>query len=84
MQARKFALGWSFKKDTNDTRESAAIYVADLLLEEMASIDVFDPKVSEKQILNDFLKTRDEESNKDLLNVNKTLRCLQNCMQLPY
>ncbi|NJX17581.1 nucleotide sugar dehydrogenase, partial [Tamlana crocina] len=22
-------LGWAFKKDTNDTRESAAIYVAD-------------------------------------------------------
>ena len=25
-------LGWAFKKDTNDTRESAAIYVADYLL----------------------------------------------------
>ena len=27
-------LGWAFKKDTNDTRESAAIYVADALLNE--------------------------------------------------
>src|SRR5690606_23473641 len=29
-------LGWAFKKDTNDTRESAAIYVADILLNEQA------------------------------------------------
>src|SRR5690606_17958675 len=30
--------GWAFKKDTNDTRESAAIYVADQLLDEEAEI----------------------------------------------
>ena len=35
-------MGWAFKPDTNDSRESAAIYVADLLLDEMAKIDVFD------------------------------------------
>ncbi|HEY0091554.1 MAG TPA: nucleotide sugar dehydrogenase, partial [Flavobacterium sp.] len=40
-------LGWAFKKDTNDTRESAAIYVADDLLNEQAKICVYDPKVSE-------------------------------------
>jgi UDPglucose 6-dehydrogenase len=38
-------LGWAFKKDTNDTRESAAIYVADYLLSEQAKISVYDPKV---------------------------------------
>ena len=38
--------GWAFKKDTNDTRESAAIYVADHLLSEGAEIVVYDPKVS--------------------------------------
>ena len=30
--------GWAFKKDTNDTRESAAIYVTDYLLDEQAEI----------------------------------------------
>ena len=35
-------LGWAFKKDTNDTRESAAIYVADDLLSEQANISVYD------------------------------------------
>jgi UDPglucose 6-dehydrogenase len=38
--------GWAFKKDTNDTRESAAIYVANQLLAEGAEIVVYDPKVS--------------------------------------
>ena len=59
-------LGWAFKKDTNDTRESAAIYVADMLIEEQANINVYDPKVSEEQMLNDldYLNTRSEEQNK--------------------
>ena len=59
-------LGWAFKKDTNDTRESAAIYVADQLLNEQAKIAVFDPKVSDKKILADldYLETRTSESNR--------------------
>lgn len=58
-------LGWAFKKDTNDTRESAAIYVADDLLSEQANIAVFDPKVEENQILADlnYLESRSSESN---------------------
>ena len=47
-------LGWAFKKDTNDTRESAAIYVADMLIEEQATIKVYDPKVTGTQMLNDL------------------------------
>jgi UDPglucose 6-dehydrogenase len=59
-------LGWAFKKDTNDTRESAAIFVADELLNEQAQIAVYDPKVSEKQILSDldYLESRTSEKNK--------------------
>ncbi|MBN8566786.1 MAG: UDP-glucose 6-dehydrogenase [Flavobacteriales bacterium] len=59
-------LGWAFKKDTNDTRESAAIYVADDLIFEQANIAVFDPKVSEKQIIDDlnYLQSRTEDENK--------------------
>ena len=47
-------LGWAFKKDTNDTRESAAIYVADQLLEEGAEVHVYDPMVSESRIREDI------------------------------
>ena len=58
-------LGWAFKKDTNDTRESAAIYVADDLLNEQASIHVYDPKVDAVQIQSDlnYLETRSEAAN---------------------
>ena len=56
-------LGWAFKKDTNDTRESAAINVSDFLLNEQANIAVYDPRVKEKQIINDliYLKSRSIE-----------------------
>ncbi len=65
--------GWAFKKDTNDTRESAAIYVADALLEERAEITVYDPKVSEERIYADldYLETRSPEENRRLLKVVK-------------
>ncbi len=58
-------LGWAFKKDTNDTRESAAIYVANDLINENAKIAVYDPKVSQKQVLADldYLETRSSEEN---------------------
>lgn len=56
-------LGWAFKKDTNDTRESAAINVAEYLIQEQATIAVFDPKVRKKQIMLDLanLSTIDSE-----------------------
>lgn len=59
-------LGWAFKKDTNDTRESAAIYIADDLLNEQANIAVYDPKVEEETIYKDldYLGTRRAEDNK--------------------
>lgn len=47
-------LGWAFKKDTNDTRETAAMYVADELLQDRAEIHVYDPKVTEEQIFADL------------------------------
>ena len=64
-------LGWAFKKDTNDTRESAAIYVANDLISERANIAVFDPKVAENQILSDlnYLESRSAEENKKYISV---------------
>jgi UDPglucose 6-dehydrogenase len=58
-------LGWAFKKDTNDTRESAAIYVANDLINEQAQIAVYDPKVSRKKVLADldYLETRTSDKN---------------------
>lgn len=58
-------LGWAFKKDTNDSRESAAIYVADQLINEQANIAVYDPKVGQEQIMEDldYLATRKPQEN---------------------
>jgi len=47
-------LGFAFKKDTNDTRESAAIYVCRDLLREQATVAIYDPKVTPEQIRTDL------------------------------
>ncbi len=48
-------LGFAFKKDTNDTRESAAINVCRDLLAEHAKVSVYDPKVPADEIKADTL-----------------------------
>lgn len=67
-------LGWAFKKDTNDTRESAAIYVADHLLDEQAEIVVYDPKVSEERVYADleYLNTHSSEEIRNRVKVVST------------
>jgi UDPglucose 6-dehydrogenase len=55
-------LGFAFKKDTNDTRESAAISVVRGLLEENATVVVYDPKVPADEIRRDVLGVDKEDS----------------------
>ena len=43
-------LGYAFKKDTNDVRESPAIYVCRDLLAEHAVLAVYDPRVESDQV----------------------------------
>ncbi len=47
-------LGFAFKKDTNDTRESAAITVCKDLLGEQARLAIYDPKVPAEEIYRDL------------------------------
>src|SRR5690606_24911648 len=55
VSGKKIALlGWAFKKDTNDSRESAAIDIANYLIEEQAELHIYDPKVTPQQILSDL------------------------------
>lgn len=42
--------GFSYKKNTGDTRESSSIYVCKHLLDEEAQIVIYDPKVEKEQI----------------------------------
>ena len=54
--------GWSFKKDTNDSRESAAIYVCRDLLRERAQLHIYDPRVEEAQVVQDLLEAMADSS----------------------
>ncbi|KAJ8924751.1 hypothetical protein NQ315_000904 [Exocentrus adspersus] len=47
-------LGFAFKCNTGDTRESPAIHVAKTLLDEGASLKIYDPKVEEFRIFEDL------------------------------
>jgi len=59
---KKIAIfGFSFKANTNDTRESPAIYVARSLLEEKAMVIISDPRALENA-------KKDLESFKDRVN----------------
>jgi len=59
---RVAVLGFAFKKDTNDTRESAAISVCRDLLLEQAQVAVYDPKVPAAQIRREVLGSDQAES----------------------
>ncbi|CAI7736548.1 unnamed protein product [Closterium sp. NIES-53] len=47
-------LGFAFKKDTGDTRESPAIDVCHGLLRDQADVSIYDPQVTEEQIRRDL------------------------------
>ena len=67
-------LGFSFKANTNDTRESAAIQICKDLIDEGAEVWIHDPKVSELQIGKDLKMepSEDTEELKDHKLLNKT------------
>ena len=67
ISSKKIAiLGFSFKSNTNDTRESPAIYICKKLIEEGANLKIFDPKVSEQQIGKDLEVSIETKNNSEL------------------
>ena len=57
-------LGFAFKANTNDTRESSAIKICHDLLEEGANLCIHDPKVNLSQIESDLAKKANENFHK--------------------
>lgn len=56
LSGKKIAvLGFAFKKDTSDTRESPAITLVSNFIAEGAQIGIYDPQVKEGQIRDDLL-----------------------------
>jgi UDPglucose 6-dehydrogenase len=55
LKKKKIAVfGFAYKKNTSDTRESVAAYMCHSLLQEEATVHVFDPKVSREQMIEEM------------------------------
>ena len=54
-------LGFSFKANTNDTRESPAISICKDLIKEGANLRIYDPKVSKLQITSDLAQEGEKD-----------------------
>ena len=75
-------LGWAFKANTNDSRESAAIYVSEKLFKAGAKLQIYDPMVSEKTILFD-IKNYWKLNPSNLINKNiNVIKKIPNCKKL--
>ena len=78
-------LGWSFKKDTNDTRESSSIPISSDLIINGANIKIYDPLAEKKQIIQDlttYLESKDLSLKeiKSLLSQVKIQSTLSECL----
>ena len=73
-------LGWAFKKDTNDTRESAAIYVSESLVRSKINLRVYDPKVNSEQMFYDlnYLNGNEKRNRKYVSVYNNHIDCISN------
>ena len=65
-------LGFAFKKDTGDTRESASIDVCNFLLDERAKLAIHDPKVTDEQV---YMDLGDEVKGKIELETDPYIAC---------
>lgn len=63
-------LGWAFKKNTNDSRESASIYLTKQLLQIGVQVNVYDPMVNKNKIFND-IENLFNNSDSNSLKINK-------------
>ena len=54
-------LGWAFKANTNDSRESSSIYVAKNLIDSGLELHIYDPMVTEERILSDLDNVYDKK-----------------------
>jgi UDPglucose 6-dehydrogenase len=74
-------LGWAFKANTNDSRESASIKVSEILYRNGASITIYDPMVQKTSIENDIeslWETKDALNDKRI-NIVKKIKDTKQC-----
>lgn len=69
-------LGWAFKANTNDSRESPAIYVVEKLFKSGAILEIYDPMISKESIFRDIDFYWEDSKTKDLTSRISVLDCL--------
>ena len=62
-------LGWAFKANTNDSRESPSIFITDKLLEKGAKIHVYDPYVKKETIKTDLVNFNNSKKDESLTSI---------------
>lgn len=83
---KKLAIfGFAFKENTGDTRQSPAITICKSLLEEGATLSIYDPKVTEVQILNDLNRSEivnlSTQQNIDLKQLKRVVNVTKDCYE---
>ena len=68
-------LGWAFKKDTNDSRESSSIYISFELLKKGFKLFIYDPKVDQKRIISDIDGLNNSQNN-TVNNIHQNIKVL--------
>ena len=73
-------LGWAFKANTNDSRESPAIYVAEKLYRAGASLQIYDPLVEPSRVINDLKSLWLSKKSSDIKTqkISKMVKCYRN------
>jgi len=74
-------LGWAFKANTNDSRESPAIYVAEKLFRAGAILQIYDPMVGKESIFRDIDFYWESSKTKDF---NSQISVIDSVIKLDY
>ena len=71
-------LGWAFKANTNDSRESSAIYISKNLIDFGLELSIYDPMVKEERIYSDLDTIYEKEIDKNTIDVFSSMEGLIN------
>ena len=66
-------LGWSFKANTNDSRESSSIYITKQLIDKGFIVNVYDPLVEANRIYDDINEVSNKKVDQKSLKIFKTI-----------
>tara|TARA_X000001036_G_scaffold368594_1_gene354306 strand:+ start:273 stop:1631 length:1359 start_codon:yes stop_codon:yes gene_type:complete len=75
-------LGWTYKKNTNDSRESSSIFICYELLKSGYKLTVYDPKVNLDAIIKNLIEVNNEEKYFDDGIIKNNINTLNNLSEI--